>query len=208
MTDRPIIFSAPMIRALLAGQKTQTRRMLNPQPDPPPGFDGRIGFSIFSGQRQYEMRGWTEELGPIMRHRPLKWAPRDRLWVKETWARTSVAPIIESIDNPWVVYREQDNRTDYGGPWKSARFMPKTASRITLIVKGVKIERLHTMNRGDAMDEGCPFPNMANGENPLHWFRDLWTYLHGPDAWAANPWVAAISFRVIRANIDSQETRA
>jgi len=69
--------------------------------------------------------------------------------------------------------------------------------RITLEITDVRVERLQDISRGDAMAEGCPFPNMANGDNPRHWYADLWNSINGngPGSWEANPWVWAIEFR-------------
>lgn len=80
--------------------------------------------------------------------------------------------------------------------------MPRWASRLTLIVTDVRVQRLQDISRGDAMGEGCPFQNMADGDDPREWFRALWNSLHGPDAWDANPWVCALTFTVHRCNID------
>lgn len=75
--------------------------------------------------------------------------------------------------------------------------MPRWASRITLEVTGVGVERLNDISRGDAMDEGCPFPNMAQGDDPRRWYADLWDSINGAGAWKLNPWVWVVSFRRI-----------
>lgn len=190
MKERPIIFSAPMVRAILDGRKSVTRRLAT---------------------------------SPLR-----KCEPGDRLWVRETWAQTSVFPIVETIDRPMVVYREFDNRTDYGGPWRSPIHMPRWASRITLEVTGVKVERLQDISEDDALAEGVyrvdPTPEeLASGDctpedfvfmapgtrqgwrkknAPEKWgptaavaFRFVWESLHGAGSWAENPEVVAISFR-------------
>jgi hypothetical protein len=231
VTDRPIIFSAPMIRALLEGRKTQTRRILKPQPDPPPGFDGWTGFSCLCPAGHYEMRGHDEEKGPIIRHRPLRFWNGDRLWVRETWQTgmgaggpqitfratpdyfdidawdgldEGIGPSFNYDKCPGATWHTNlgDLLSGAEGAWRSPIHMPRWASRLTLIVESVKVERLQAMNRGDAMEEGCPFPNMANRENPIDWFRALWTVIHGAGSWDANPWVCVISFVVQLRNID------
>ena len=73
--------------------------------------------------------------------------------------------------------------------------MPRWASRITLKVTGVRIEHLQDMNRGDAMAEGCPFPNMAKGPNPMVWFAQLWDEINGKGSWDADPWVWVYDFK-------------
>lgn len=224
MADRPIIFSAPMVRALLDGRKTQTRRILgNSGP-------GRGRFNIFSAQI-----GWSDSyvLDPGnagWRERDTPYAPGDRLWVREAWQTGT------SDDGPQISYRATPDYfkidawdgEDFGvgpsfnegrcpgatfshwlpdvladdGPWRSPIHMPRWASRLTLLVTDVRVQRLQEISRGDAMEEGCPFANMADGPNPRDWYRDIWNSIHGTDAWDRNPWVAAISFKVHRCNID------
>jgi hypothetical protein len=203
VTDRPIIFSAPMIRALLDGRKTQTRRVLKPS-------------------RKITRLGYTD---PLLRldvlHGALWWwdgihecvgasqaypyATGDRLWVREAFRYDAYPPLSWSH---WPVHYEADgNRDTREGMGADSRLrspihMPRWASRLTLIVTDVRVQRLQEIDRGDAMDEGCPFPNMAHGKDPRHWFNYLWNSLHGPDAWDANPWVVALTFTVHRCNID------
>jgi hypothetical protein len=154
--DRPIIFYAPMIRALLDGRKTQTRRIIKPQP--------------------------SEDIGLSLAENPVRFAPGDRLWVRE--ARETETHFIPAF------------------------FMPRKDSRLTLIVSAVRVERIQDITADDVMSEGCPVPFETYDEGPPSWFgahawfRDLWISLHGPDAWQRNDWVAAVSFRVVKANID------
>ena len=79
--------------------------------------------------------------------------------------------------------------------WKPSIHMPKWAARIWLEVTGVRVERLQAISRGDAMTEGCPFPNMADGEAPREWFAEVWKSTGGD--WDANPWVWVIDFKRI-----------
>jgi hypothetical protein len=233
MTDRAIIFSAPMIHALLDGRKTMTRRILKPQPDPPPGFDGWAGFSCLCPTRHYEMRGYDEDLGPIIRHRPLRFWNGDRLWVRENFARVPVSAYrmsdeVQQTADP----NDADTAAIYAAGWERSKprwkpsiHMPRWASRLTLIVESVKVERLQEISYEDARAEGvvdyvgfCEATSVGHlniaGETAddtarrLHWpqraFSDLWRTINGADSWEANPWVAAISFRVVKANIDAR----
>lgn len=196
MTDRPIIFSAPMVQALLAGRKSMTRRVLRPQP---PEWvtrmthEGRCGW-IGSGDGH----------GTLM-HVP--YAVGDRLWCREVfaygWPVEGNHQLPECNQEHAITYRADGNRP-FGSRrrWHSPIHMPRWASRLTLIVTDVRVQRLQDISRGDAMGEGCPFQNMADGDDPREWFRALWNSLHGPEAWGANPWVAALSFTVHRCNID------
>lgn len=199
MTDRPILFSAPMVRALLDGRKTQTRRVLKPQPsdDLDNLGDGETVLDMATGK-------------PVN----LRFEVGDRLWVKETHTvgfdyDDDDKPI---GDEPRVIYAATesfgpwyDTETDQwldAPKWTPSIFMRRKASRLTLTVTDVRIERLQDCSRGDAMEEGCPFSNMADGPNPVDWYRDLWNDINGAGAWEQNPWIVAISFTVEQGNID------
>ena len=199
MTDRPIIFSAPMIKALLDGRKSQTRRVLT-------------GKSGIAAAHSVERIGAHWIACEYDRRWPLRlpYAPGGRLWVREAHALVpssayrmsdGVAQAIDPADaDSACVYREGWERC--APRWRPSIHMPRWASRLTLVVTDVRVTRLHDIIRGDAMAEGCPFSNMAAGPDPREWFRDLWNSIHGPEAWAANPWVAALTFKTHRCNID------
>ena len=204
MTDRPIIFSAAMVQALLAGRKTQTRRILKPQP-------GELDrpFCIADGTWHV-----TDSRGGHMSTLRVPYAVGDRLWVRESFI--TGFDIDDEFGRPVgdrkVWYRATDRGLTWydpdtestldNPPWKSSTQMPRWASRLTLIVTDVRVQRLQDINRGDAMGEGCPFPNMAAGPDPREWFRAIWNSIHGPDAWDRNDWVAALTFETHRQNID------
>ena len=194
MTDRPILFSTPMIRALLDGRKTQTRRIINPQPT--------ASGSVYVGDQQITMAEWQA------RHEGrLKINVGDRLWVREAWNSVIGYENLPPRDIPanTPVHYKADGEPEYGWVWgryRHSQFMPRWASRITLTVTDVRVERLQDISRGDAMAEGCPFPNMAKGDNPSDWYAALWDTINGPGAWEANPWVVAYTFTVEHRNID------
>lgn len=177
MKDHPIIFSAPMVRALLAGRKMQTRRLAS---------------------------------SPLR-----KVQPGERLWVRENWCKRvddwgqPHGTALYMADGQHVVRVDGDGFTvttadgREASPWRPSIHMPRWASRLTLTVTEVRVQRLQDMDRGDAMEEGCPFSNMAAGPSPRDWFRDLWNSLHGADAWDANPEVVALTFTVAQRNIDA-----
>ena len=179
MNERPILFSAPMIRAILSGAKTQTRRTVHP-----------MHMSI---------------TGELLRY-PYG-EPGDRLWARETWAhdadslemlRALVDDIMPTRDyGPY--YRATGAYEGSGLRWRPSIHMPRWASRITLEVTDVRVERLQSISEEDALAEGV---------DPLEWsggpanadaraaFRELWESINGKRApWATNPWVWAISFR-------------
>jgi hypothetical protein len=217
MADRPIIFSAPMIRALLDGRKTQTRRIIKPSPEFCGGGRSRDPQNWNDpdawGWENYDEGCW-DLLSEGYTGRPF-YAPGDRLWVKEAWrfdVEWDDCPPRE-FDGADAIHYDADGSQDtslWGDPFRPGRLrspihMPRWASRLTLLVTDVRVQRVQEISRGDAMEEGCPFANMADGPNPRDWYRDLWNSIHGTDAWDRNPWVAAISFKAHRCNIDTME---
>lgn len=98
-------------------------------------------------------------------------------------------------DGTGVTWKVDWNGNPSGFKWKPSIHMPRWASRITLEVTGVRVERLNEISRGDCMSEGCPFPNMAKTTNPIAWFSELWESINGEGSWALNPWVWVIEFK-------------
>ena len=195
MTDRQITFRAEMVRALLDGRKTQHREILKPQPDTlPNGFAGlRLPYAV--GDRLWVRESFItgfdidDEFGRPVGDRKVWYRATDR---GLTW----YDPDTEStLDNP---------------PWKSSTQMPRWASRLTLIVTDVRVQRLHDISAADAIAEGCHvYASSATIDcdtpDPRQEYRRLWNSIHGPEAWAANPWVAALTFETHRQNIDQME---
>lgn len=208
MVDRPIIFSASMVRALLDGRKTQTRRVLKPQPS---------GIAQAERIAPKSWRIFPESDRCSIDFKAPPYAPGDRLWVRETWCRVSDNPMSEIAtlaSGDGIAYRATDDDEMSIPPrWRSPIFMPRWASRLTLTVTDVRLQRLQEISEADALAEGIqPFGPVfsvekadgftACGTTARAAFATLWNSLHGPDAWNANPWVAAISFTVQRGNID------
>lgn len=206
MTSRPILFSAPMVRAILSGAKTQTRRILK-QPRRTDGAKllpellqrigvghacphGAVGDQLYVKERCWIWGRWTRN-GLTAKGRQ-KWrfrASGKRQVVYE--APDAVAPrrAPDGQDGPegWVL--------------RIPRFMPRWASRITLEVTGVRVERLHGITEEDAIAEGCPgtrggrHPAGDDGQAPSEEFRDLWRDINGAESWDANPWVWVVEFK-------------
>ena len=201
MTDRPIIFSAPMVRGLWDGHKTQTRRLM-----PDQKYLAQAYNPIVSGRCLYNYSG--EEV--ISRAR---YAPGDRLWVRENWKPHSIYADRAPRDMPRskVFYAADDGYAPSNTKWVPSIHMPRWASRMTLLVEGVKVERLQDIILQDAFAEGCAIRQIdlfgadADGRRAIGaaYFANLWRSIHGPAAWDANPWVCAISFRVVKSNIDA-----
>lgn len=215
MRKRPILFSAEMVRAILEGRKTQTRRIVK-RPKTILGMPFPHEFEI---DQEYPFSNnpvgvrWSR---PGESNRGAIFScphgqPGDRLWVREScWLYGCWQPESDYCSRSFhpmekrVAYQATDQKPTDGltlyREWRgtSSIHMPRWASRIDLEITGVRVGRLQEISRGDCMAEGCPFPNMQKGPNPQDWFADLWKSLHGPESWAANPWVWVIEFRRIK----------
>lgn len=197
MKDYPIIFSAPMVRALLDGRKSMTRRLKMQRRKTHPSN---------------ESYDWYEIESPWVRVKP-----GDRLWLRENWkahpgdtGRTRATPAIYRAD-----YKFERMAKAIGG-WRSSRFMPRWASRLTLTVTATKIERVQEISEEDARAEGAF--ECANGwsygdvslagSTARGAFYCLWSSLHGPSSWEVNPEVVCISFAAHKVNIDHMDRAA
>lgn len=201
MRERPILFSGPMVRALLDGTKTQTRRVVKVSLKTP-------GLSACLHPPVGEPRPNTAvELCPHGR-------PGDRLWVRETFCR------IDGQTRPWIetdyraTYKTGDRLGDLMGirkKWTPSIFMPRHASRILLEITKVRVERLNDCSRADARAEGCDHDDPCDhklrtcaeigcaGADYRIGFRNLWESINGVGSWDANPWVWVIEFqRVVK----------
>lgn len=208
MSERPILFSAPMVRAILAGRKTQTRRIVKMEP-----WIARLG-GTFDGAFPDKAMGVTPCLqvpchDSVQRLRnPWMWPEPCRLWVKETFC---VVDDTEMGGELWTDYRATprysaehpagwDNAPNDGEAlkWKPSIFMPRALSRITLEITDVRAERLGDISEADAYAEGYDPQGVTRYETEARgWYVDLWNKINGEGAWAANPWVWAVSFRVL-----------
>ena len=201
--ERPIIFNAEMVIAILARRKTQTRRVLNPQPsiDISGNFVWR-GMNF--GKDSYGKPKSDTLASQLLSSKTKKvLCPfgkiGDHLWVRETFCK------IDGQTQPWIAtdyranYKNGERLGDFlqAKKWTPSIHMPRLASRITLEITGVSIQRLNDISRGYCMAEGCPFPNMADGDNPKDWYRDLWESINGKGSWELNPWVWKIEFKVL-----------
>lgn len=196
--ERPILFSGAMVRALLAGKKTQTRRVIKPPPDHVHA-ESQVGVT------------WA------MRYRDAVYAracpfgrPGDRLWVRESWAQYGVENprwVYKADRLPWVEDRES-NRQLAIARWRPSIHMPRLASRILLEVTGVRVERVQSISEEDAVAEGScirhdynPTHHVIAGAplppgGPRACFMAAWEELNGKRGfgWAASPWVWVVEF--------------
>jgi hypothetical protein len=200
MRERPIPFSGPMVRAILAGTKTQTRRLVKPQP------------SITSGSLLH-WRGAAVMAGHDTARSPYG-QPGDRLWVREAWRTVKEADDTppRDMDAAYRLWYEADAHADHHahqlgyGRYRPPMFMPRWASRITLEVTGVRVERLADISEADAQAEGIErrgsgwawySDRKAYTMQPIVSYRDLWESINGPGSWDANPWVWVVEFKRI-----------
>ncbi|AYL42287.1 morphogenetic protein [Citrobacter freundii] len=217
MTERPMIFNGGMVRAILDGRKTQTRR-----PIKFPFKDRNLGCELSGNELAGELSSGNYLNSPFGK-------PCDRIWVRETWQaiheelnddgyvdETTYSPAIpKKVDNYWHPVYAADNwcedREQRGFPWRPAIHQPRWASRILLEITNVGVQRLQDISSGDAVREGiCQLP--ASGRYCInhgdqyfggvsHCAKEvyswLWQSIYGADSWQANPWVWVIEFKRI-----------
>lgn len=194
MKERPILFSGAMVRALLAGTKTQTRRVVK--------FQGKDLETLLGLKNQAACCPYGQ--------------PGDRLWVREAFCK------IIGQSGGWI---ETDYRATYNHGfrlgdtlslkkrWTPSIHMPRDASRITLEITDVRVERLQDISEADAIAEGierlddffdCPCyraydepqgSDVVFPDDPIGSYASLWTSINGPGSWDANPWVWVVEFR-------------
>ena len=208
-----------MIRALLAGSKTQTRRILKPQPEHRQHYEWNGQVRLDSEYRYWCYKGhvghdnWaniTDQLKPAL---PVHVG--DRLWVREAHALVTATAyrmsegvsttINPSDEHQAAIYRCGFDRSNGGFSWRPSIHMPRWASRLTLVVTEVRVQHLQDIDQDDAIAEGCRgyvSADQQDGEMPTEEFQDLWITINGQNSWDANPWVAAYTFTVHKQNID------
>lgn len=199
--ERPIIFSAPMVQALLAGRKTMTRRVVKCLGGTRRGDRWAGPANPACGRLIYRDGGaWADDphyVAPIAKS-PYG-VPGDRLWVRESWQ----APALKK-----VYYRATDEvPSEIACKWGSPIHMPRWASRITLEITEVHVERVQEIKLPDVAAEGIS-PDCEDGWDTTHGFRDLWDKLNAPRGfdWESNPWVWVVGFKRIDPSTESAVT--
>lgn len=211
MKERPILYSAPMVLAVNRDIKIHTRRLYKVCKHPD------IGCEMAACELAREPQHVIDRACPYGQ-------PGDRLYVREAW-RTDVsldfmsgtamaeAAIDAGYAKPWapIQYEADQSRRDWNrvfgvlpstpGRYRHARFMPRWASRTTLEITGVRIERLQDISEADCRAEGCAgghgsIPGYAYNATPSEHFQYIWQSVGGD--WAANPWVWVIEFKRIK----------
>jgi len=225
--DRPILFSTPMVQAILDGRKTQTRRTrgleeINKNPD-----------SWKKGATTQTCRFWDadkeEDPNPIDIHYGFRFngngnhelyipcpygKPGDRLWVRETWQITYF--LHPSDENYGYIYKASENGKDWQEnteewKWKPSIHMPKAAARIWLEITDISVERLQDISKEDAIAEGIEpvadgyknyMPKLSSTSQfcwptAYHSFQSLWESINGAESWDRSPWLWVVKFKVL-----------
>ena len=225
--ERGIRFTAPMIKALLAGTKAQTRRVMKIQPTQ--SVDDKLGpvWAWEDSKQGVFMSRWVDEKTfgeSLAKHCPYG-QPGDRLWVREsfyTHPAYSAKALKEHSCGP--LFTETGEHCCFRGyvadggnvkPFRtiSSIFMPRVASRILLEIEEVRAERLQSITNGDALAEGCKnsywsvrdwkypqaVPPVSSDTNtiPRSNYASLWQEINGPDSWDSNPWVWVVRFQIV-----------
>lgn len=194
MKERPVIFNGEMVRAILDGRKTQTRRIIQERHLYSGGREaGNWPVHMPEGDEGEKARLWAANNSPFG-------AVGDRLWVREAYQGPlfnfdQMAAYLEDtskFEHPEFCeyradggktpeYYDADDNLRYG--WKPSIHMPRWASRITLEITAVRVERLQDISEADAIAEG------GTEHFNIDWFGPLWASIYGVDSWNANPWV-------------------
>jgi hypothetical protein len=243
--ERPILFQGAMVRALLAGTKTQTRRAIKPQPPAECGIHYMLGNQSWlpPEKRTPLWHTWEAWGGPLYDNRPPKHlcgshdvrcpygSPGDRLWVREAFMHEPADYCWEaSVSIPSrpasTVYRADFPDSKPGEGWKPSIHLPRKLSRIDLEITEVRVQRLQEISEEDAIAEGIEqmpcavlgtrlWRNYTPGNGwtqslaiAQNSYRSLWELINGAGSWDANPWVWAVSFRVVAHGVPPVEGKS
>ena len=205
-----MIFNGEMVRAILDGRKTQTRRIMKVQPQPSKSRPGDFWFSSKKLESMVHVSDLVPGNSPIsdchlffQEHCCPFGTVGDRIWVRETWAEAGAgAPDLKlyRANYPEHVPTHYENVPPADEiRWTPSIHMPRAACRILLEITGVRVERLRDLSEDDAKSEGITPPSggvLPGWEYRIN-FRDLWMSIYGSDNWEANPWVWVIEFKVV-----------
>ncbi|NHR69107.1 morphogenetic protein [Klebsiella pneumoniae] len=189
MKERGMIFNSEMVRAILDGRKTQTRR-----PVKFPVLDKNLGCELAGNELAGELSAGNYLNSAFGK-------PGDRIWVRETWARYNIDQ--NSHDIAYRATTPADWPEE--GRWRPSIHMPRWASRILLEITDVRVERLNAISQENAQAEGMELTGWrptysdpdSGGEvmTPYDNFAELWSSIYGDESWKANPWVWVIEFK-------------
>ncbi|HEO9810787.1 TPA: morphogenetic protein [Klebsiella variicola] len=204
--EKGLIFNSEMVRALLDGRKTQTRRIIKPQPE------ATLSGSLSGKWLSRPLNGLLlPKIEDIAIHCPFG-VVGDRIWVRETFQgplfdydlMDSYCKDPTPFEKPeFCVYKADgvpapefyDADDELHCCWRPSIHMPRWACRILLEITNVRVERLKSISDGDAIREGCSTADMMSGDCVADVFARLWASIYGSDSWNANPWVWVIEFK-------------
>lgn len=218
MKERPILFSGPMVRAILEGRKTVTRRALTARAIRDVGYGAELGECHelpAEGPIDANSMSYIVDFCPYGK-------VGERLWVRESFADLRGTGIEHRPDPAGPLHRyafaadsppgsaSDEARKDFGVRWKPSIHMPRAACRIVLEITDVRVERLQDISGDQAEAEGVDsamcrqfFETSPSRheckEAVIHGFAGLWASINGPEAWHANPWVWVVEFRRVAA---------
>lgn len=215
ITERPILFSAPMVRAILEGRKTQTRRLVKPVR----GFEHHHICKPEMMAAPHEVWWHGDETDRVGCAQSCPYGnPDTRLYVRESWRALQMwdtfkpselpnyAPICYDADDSIVGLTDEFSGEVFG-KGRPSIFLPRWASRITLEITDVRVERLNYISEEDAEAEGVepnpwadvlPDGEVSDAASKFRaGFHELWSRINGEGTWAANPWVWVLGFKVL-----------
>lgn len=198
--ERPILFSTPMVQAIIEGRKTVTRRIIKKQPEVDQQTGGHY-LDLFN--RVVSWEAYKESMPPFCPYGGIGHI----LWVRETFCSTYT---VGADDKEIILYKANDGDERIldamGWKWKPSLFMPKYQCRLFLEITSIRVERLQEITREDAAKEGVCFTDdkkpswVQKHRFPEENFQILWEMINGKHSWAANPWVWVIEFKPINKN--------
>ena len=222
--DRPILFNREMVRAILEDRKTMTRRVVKPQPimmdsgmwypSENPG-DRKNKTGLHYANEKHMRKGMSIDFSPCGQ-------PGDKLWVRETFAYKTRP----KTENSSLIYKADfDTKDGFGSEiidfntgmttpltWEPSIFMPRWASRITLEIINVGIQRIQEIKYFDIMKEGAPLSTYPHHHDSydtklFEWFTGIWDSVNAKRGfgWDANPWVWIIEFKRVRVETEVEQ---
>ena len=221
MKERPILFNAEMVQAILSGRKTQTRRVMKRQPEPSETREGDFWFPCDKMQTMVHVSEFIPGNSVIPDGHEIvsaccpTGAVGDQLWVRETFSllgnedgcpvdwndnivtdKKDAARIYKAScwqkPNNYGIWTVPDREMEFDGAWTPSIHMPRWASRINLLITGIRVERLDDISQHDARCEGIVDHHNVGQEKYL--FSRLWRDIYGEESWSDNPWVWVIEF--------------
>lgn len=212
MKTRPILFNDQMVRAVLEGRKTQTRRLLKVQPQQSEFEPSILHFSGLTKKRQViggkvipkgEYWSGSSTIEEYAKQCPYG-KTGDQLWVRETFCPIYAQEPKYNGGKPieydyFSTYKHGYRLGDVIGikkKWTPSIFMPRDASRIQLEITNVSVEKVQSITYSDAIAEGVTYEKGYT--DPRDAYRYLWESINGDDSWDANPWVWVIEFEVVK----------